>query len=82
MRDPEFSSLELEELEEKMISHVEIHSTGLNIRCVILKALLHSPRVKDHERHFSSIASSLCESWWTGKYRNTQVSPELSGVYL
>ncbi len=76
IRDQNPSLLELEELEEQLMRHVEIHSTGFITRCKILKALLHSPRLKNHERHVSSIASSLCGSWWAGKSSDPQVNSE------
>ena len=56
----------------------EVNGASFVARCRILKVLLRSPQVGDCGRHVSSVADSLCSSWWDGANKNGQGSKKTS----
>ena len=66
--------MQVQALQDQMMRHISESKPCFSTRCRILKALLRPPRVGDFENHVSYVATSLCDSWWTGATDDSQAS--------
>lgn len=72
--------LDLASLEEELIERSNEFKSAFTIQCDVLSAVLRVPRVNGYQRHVSTVLSSVCDLWWTGKVDVDKVKLQFSQI--